>query len=378
MNIEIRKTQFVNKGAELMLHAILEHLNERLENTRFVMAPRPKLNPYEDIIKLGFYLKPWIYKYGIQWGYFAKLIPGKIRKLYGLVIDSELDIVFDAGGFEYTDLWDTSITKELALATKNWKKKGTKFVMLPQAFGPFTSRKIKKAIITIVDNANIIYARDIVSYNHLIECVGDVKNIKIAPDFTNLLEGKVPNYFDAKANRFCIVPNARMLDKTDDKKGELYISFIKNCLIVLNNLNKKPFVLIHEGQKDIELAEKIIKGLTFNVNVISEANAIYIKGIIGQSDGVISSRFHGLVSGLSQGIPALGTGWSHKYQQLFNDYEFQEGLVDINMDFNSITLKIQEIFEKKYNLIQETLQKRSSILKQDTKKMWEEILEIIM
>ena len=126
MNIEIRKAGFVNKGAELMLYAVLQEMQGNYTGANFVMAPGLVSAPYEKRAALNFYQKADLWYGRIQWGVFAGLIPQKIRKMYGIVLDKEIDIVIDAAGFAYSDQWGVNTCLELANSCKRWKKNGTK------------------------------------------------------------------------------------------------------------------------------------------------------------------------------------------------------------------------------------------------------------
>jgi polysaccharide pyruvyl transferase WcaK-like protein len=376
MKIEIRKTQFINKGAELMLHAILQQLTKEIENPTFVMVPRNKLNPYSEYAKLGIHPKAALYFKGKEWGSLSSLLPDKVKDLYGIIDEKDIDVVLDAGGFEYTDFWGDDVTVELAEGTKRWRKQGKKVILLPQAFGPFTSKKIKKAFKVVVKNSDLIFARDKESLEHIEKLVGKVDHVKLAPDFTNIVKGIIPDYFDSESHQFCVIPNYRMIDKTDAKLSKNYVDFVSNSINFLCEKQQKPFILIHEGDKDYKLALEI-RGKNEDVPILKENNPLKIKGIIGASRGLISSRYHGLISGLSQGVPSIGTSWSHKYKELFNDYEF-DGLVNLKGDYQSV-FDLHDYFfdEELYQKNRQHLLEKSEFLKKQTKAMWDNVMEII-
>ena len=377
MIIEIRKAGFVNKGAELMLHAALQKLKTRYPDATYVMAPTPKKaeQPFRKLVQLGFYPKAWLWRYGIQWGGLANFAPRPLREMYGVVLDREVDVVIDAAGFAYSDQWGESPCAELAQSTRRWKKNGTRVILLPQALGPFESEKNQAAMKTVVKNTDLIFPRERISYEHLTKLVGEQPKIRQSPDFTNLVTGVVPPGFDAEQNRFCIVPNCRMLDKTDQQTREAYLPFLVTCTRYLLKKNAKPFVLVHEGKDDQRLAEQLSAAVG-GIPIIQESGALAIKGILGACSGTLGSRFHGLVSALSQGVPALATGWSHKYQMLFEDYGFPDGLVEVTTDEAQIERKIDLVTDDAAR-IKALIETRTEQLKQQSEQMWQEVFAVI-
>jgi polysaccharide pyruvyl transferase WcaK-like protein len=375
--IEIRKAGFVNKGAELMLYAVLEKMKTEFPDAIFVMAPTSSA-PYLKRAKLEFLQKAQYWKKGFQLGFFARIIPKEIREMYGIVLNKDIDIVIDASGFSYSDQWGKFSCLEMADSSKRWKKNGAKVILMPQAFGPFEGRLNKFNIRRIVKNVDLIFARDNLSFKYLITTSNKNSKIKMAPDFTNLLKGKIPKEFDLIHNQFCVVPNYRMIDKIDKKESDLYLPFMIEITKYLFEKGHKPFLLVHEGQNDKILAQKIRESVNPEINIIEETNPIKIKGILGASSGSVGSRFHGLVSALSQGVPALGTGWSHKYIMLFEDYDFPEGLLDINMSKDKIHEKLDLILNVESKaLISNKIKIKSEILKQQSRAMWELVFKAL-
>src|SRR5262249_33913841 len=56
------------------------------------------------------------------------------------------------------------------------------------------------------------------------------------------------------------------------------------------------------------------------LTVVREASPSKLKGILGTARVIIGSRFHALVGALSQAVPSVAVGWSHKYEMLLSDY----------------------------------------------------------
>lgn len=377
MLVEIRGVGFVNKGAELMLHAILQKMQKKYPDARFVMTPSLNVSPYINRAKLGLYQKVTYQKFGIEWGSLAKLVSKKRRAMYGLILDDEIDVVLDAAGFAHGDQWGVRNTKKLKNLTKNWKANKTKVILLPQAFGPFTNSEIKNNMVDLTDNIDLIFSRESMSHDYLSSIIQDKSKMYKMPDFTNLVEGVKSDNFDSKENNFCIIPNYKMESKKwSDGKGD-YLTFIVKCIKYLQKNNKKPFILVHEGKKDMALAKKISEEVG-GLNILIEEDALKVKGIIGACDGVIGSRFHSLVSSLSQGIPTLGTSWSHKYQMLFEDYAFKEGILQLDASDEEIEKKIDILISpKSREELIDTLKVKSKELKQLSNKMWEKVFSIL-
>ena len=378
MFIEIIGTSFINKGAELMLRSIIAKLQEKIPEAELVMAPNINLAPFIKRAKLGLYQKIWLQHYHTQWGYVGFMIPKKLRQLFGMVLDSEINVVLDASGFAYSDHWGPENSISMAKAIKKWNKQGTKVVLMPQAFGPFTDPVIRAAFKAVVENAVMIFSRDKASHDHIMALSEKKNHLKIAPDLTTMIEGIVPETFDSLTNRFCIIPNYRMIDKTGKQQSRKYLQFLINCVKYLQKKCAKPFILIHEDDMDLWIAKQLANATDKKISIVQETNALFIKGIIGVSDGVVSSRFHGLVSALSQGIPALSTGWSHKYRMLLEDYGFPEGLLSVNADLMEIHSIIDFITSDagKQKLRKQFL-KVSLSQKKASASMWDEIISLI-
>ena len=376
MIIEIRGVSFINKGAELMLQAVIQRLSKEKVDMSFAMEPRGELAPYLERATAGLYQKVACSSDDKDTAKLCK-ISETSRRTYGLVLDSEIDAVLDASGLAYSDQMGEKKSVRLAESIKKWSRQGTKTVLLPQAFGPFSSKIIRDSMHVIAEHADLIFARDKLSYDYLVEVAGERKNIKISPDFTNLVEGIFPERCFPYKGRFCIVPNTKMIEATSPEISAMYVPFVRSCITALRSKKENPFILVH-CKEDLALAELISNGLDEKIQVVYEPDPLVIKGILGACSAAMSSRFHGLVSALSQGVPSLATGWSHKYKALFEEYGFEEGLIHSITDMSEIKSKIDIVTDlNSSRTAQNKIKAKAECLKKSSEAMWSEVLAVI-
>lgn len=78
---------------------------------------------------------------------------------------------------------------------------------------------------------------------------------------------------------------------------------------------------------DISVCREVAGKLNKEIDVLiisDEMNAHEFKSIIGSSYMAIGSRFHFLIAALSSGVPATALGLSHKYHELFREFDLEE------------------------------------------------------
>jgi colanic acid/amylovoran biosynthesis protein len=288
------------------------------------------------------------------------------------------DIVLDAGGFQFGDQWKItdSAIKQWESYYRKLKKYGTKIVLLPQAFGPFETENAKRIALVVSQYADIIMAREQVSYNHLIKAGVDKDKVKLFPDFTALVKGKIPKQYEYLKGYVCIIPNRQMINQGIITQ-ENYIILLNKIIDTVKAQGKDIFLLNHESKGDSLLCQAINERFNNTTVVVDNLNALEIKGIISQSYAVISSRFHGVASALNSGVPCLATSWSHKYAELFKDYNQNNCVLGLN-NIDELASEIERFLSlKTHNEVSESLKSAKMQIIEQNKEMWKGVWEII-
>ncbi|MFK5985121.1 MAG: polysaccharide pyruvyl transferase family protein [Pseudomonadota bacterium] len=375
MIIEIKGVEFNNKGAELMLLSIIAILEQNYDNYQLVLTPGYLL-PYPQRAKLGAWQKFSFTFLGINWTWLGNLAPDRIRRLlrhFGIVVEKDIDIVLDASGFVYSDQWDASRLKHTLNHLKRIVKYKSQYIFLPQAFGPFKNQKKCQLMKQIIDLAVMVIARDNYSFNSL-KTINASDKIKCFPDFTPLLAAKdMKLAITLPDNIACLIPNYKVLANKSGEFKHHYLDFFKKSISSIESMGLTAILINHEGEKDHQLCQEIIANSEIKPLYFSQLGALEIKNILGLSRLCISSRFHACISSLSQGIPTLATSWSHKYEELYSDYQCQENIIDVTDPSIDIKDKLAQVMAN-HSQISLRLLEQAELNKKSSKKMWSLVL----
>lgn len=382
MKIVLNGIETNNKGAELMLYAILQEIERKYPEAEIFL-------PYKAAQKDMSYLHTSLQVRNMPLMRLRKLIvrmriPGIMYRL--LRIDTsfiteenmvkDADYFIDASGFSISDQWNpriTTVNKWKYLCRKYGGSKA-RMIFLPQAFGP-ANRYETRAILQCLSNyATLIMPREDVSEDWLLKSGVNKDKIRRYPDFTVLVEGVFPAKYEHLKDGICIIPNSRMIDKGAISK-EQYLSVLGRMINIFKESGHKVYLLNHEGPKDAELAAECAGKAKNDSEVVTGLNALEVKGLISTAYLCVSSRFHGVISALNSCVPCLSTSWSHKYAELYKDYELSNCVLDLQ-DLPGMESRIRELCQPETNArMRDHLADQKIRMKKNAITMWKEVWE---
>jgi polysaccharide pyruvyl transferase WcaK-like protein len=369
LTIEIHGTGTHNRGAELMAIAIAEWMRANFPEARLAVPAR--FGTFEDRMRHGFFLVE-DFDGGIRSKVCATLASPHFRRCVGLISGHEVDAVLDASGFAFSDQWGPRRARNLIRKMEKRSRRHQPLVLLPQAFGPFENPEVARLSRQLFARASLVCARDDRSFE-AVQRLGANRTLCRYPDFTLSVIPKHAREL-ALSDRFAaIVPNIHMLGKTD--KGEDYLAFLRRALKCLHRQGLQPVFVLHDVEEDRQVIKAVNEE---SLPVIEHSDPAVLKSVLGRASLVIGSRFHALVSTLSQNIPCIGAGWSHKYIELFRDFDVPDLLVEDLSDHQRLEMLIRELSDescRKERMAR--LSVATARLKEQTVLMWERVEAVL-
>lgn len=376
--IEIQGIGFPNQGAELMLIVVAERLREAFGG-QVIPVCRPNHKSRDSAIMMsrhGIVPLLEVSRRNIQLGACLNFTPTKFTRAFNLYRRKDVDFVLDASGLHFSDDWGLRVMRLGVKRIQAQTRKGKPFLFLPQAFGPFEDETGRRIVTPLFQKAKAVFCRDPTSLNHVRSLhAGD--NLYLCPDITIAHHPANPDLSGVFANKIVFIPNQRMLDRTYAGTGKLYLSYFGDLMRGVAGAGEEVVIMNHEGERDLHLCQLFQKELGLEV-VYGWPDAEANKTALGGAKAVVSSRFHGLVSALSQGVPAFCTSWNHKYRELAESFSFPNACLtmDLNKDLKSILGVIQD--PGKHEGTRQGLLEKAGAQAKTVNDMWEKVFAILM
>lgn len=361
MTIDIRGVNTHNKGAHLMLLAVVERLGSTLS-----LSLSPNGSAYDVRSHLGLRQTAVLNQAPLASAILSNRVPQSLADSFGIARDKDITGVLDAAGYAYGDAFSPKRSKRESSIARRWTKRGAKIVALPQAFGPFSNADVKEWSGKYLGQVSLAFARDPQSLAHLREVAPHVES-RLSPDFTL---GLSPALVERPvAGPFCaIVPNGKIVSHTA-MTSEQYVQRLVDAGRAFRAAGVEPVVVIHETG-DRRIAQALQEQLS--APLVDDPDPLVLKGVLGQAAFAVASRFHALVGALSQGTPSIAFGWSHKYEALLADFDSSEWMYRPE---NNITDYVSRILTA--DDLPLTLAEISGVLKKRNDEMWEMTIETL-
>ena len=374
--VELQGANHLNKGGQLMLIATSEHMASAFPSVDLGLSLRGSdwALRERDGLKHIIYLERERFP-GMNRliGAGLSLIPTAMRRSRNLVRESEILAVLDASGFRYSDQWGPNMLETNADRAVRLSRIGKPVVFLPQAFGPFESERAKSAAKRLIDSGTLVFARDRVSFEHIRSVVGDAPQLRLGPDFTNLVDPSTESDLTVPERSLMVVPNTRMLDKMGGHVADGYVPFLIDLCVYGAEKGFNPVILVHDAEEDIALGRIIKRECPVEVTMLFDEDPRRLKGYLAKASAIVSSRFHALVGALSCATPSIAVGWSHKYDELMADYGFKNLSLRISDKDAIFAILDQWSDETTRDGVRRQLLRNASIQKVLARKMWEEV-----
>ena len=350
-----------NKGAEAMYDSIIDELAGYYESIDVSILSKYPEDDKRGCDERGYRLVHFSTVEQLIYGGLFYIIGGALKKLHlpyewmaGNRIKPffENDVLIDASGIAFTD--DRSFANVLINALWFLPALVTEIpiVKVSQTLGPYQKRYVRFFSELVLRRVKIIICRGQRSYDYTQLYLG-TENIYNCPDTAFCLKtcddtetAKLLNDYGLKANQYITVgPSFVMRDFL--KPGE-YAEIVSESINRLHVNTDNIFVFVPHSWRhsdkigvdsindDISVCREIIDKLNPDVKIVlidREMSAREFKSIIGNSYMAIGSRYHFLIAALSSGVASLAMGWSHKYNELFREFDIEEyvmGYQDMN------------------------------------------------
>lgn len=348
-----------NMGAPAMYDSIVDELKAQISNIELSVLSKYPEDDREECIQRGYRM--------IGFPTIIQLIKGSAFFLFGSLLKFlhlpyrelahhealkayfENDIIIDASGISFTDDRSPSNILINTLWFLPGIVSGIPMVKMSQSMGPYRKWFVKCAAKLVLENIDLIVCRGELSYKLTKDFLPDGRIYNL-PDTAFCL--KPASYEEIRSIQdqyglsdiqyISVGPSFVMRDYFADGVYSDYLSRMINTIAELSDYNYAFLFVPHSWQHTAragvdsvnddlavcrEIASKLNNEVKYQI-IDHELSARQLKGIISDSYMAIGSRYHFLIASLSSGVPCMALGWSHKYREVFTEFDIQDYVLE--------------------------------------------------
>ncbi|RMG73302.1 MAG: hypothetical protein D6711_11095 [Chloroflexi bacterium] len=388
-------TLWGNRGAEAMLVTTIGKIRERYPDQAIVIfsyLPDKDRQLIQDQTIQIFSARPVTlvlvhFLFSVFCAFFSlfrlrvpdKLLPKSVQVL------RSCDVLLDISGIAFADGREKFLPFNIMVMLPAWLLR-VPVVRLSQAMGSFknpVNRLCAKFFLPLCD---FIFARGRVTAQHLQEL--GLKNWAVAldiaflyqPEFslTNENDDKVAQlemhlraWRQAGKHVIGLSPSSVVYAKSIKRGIDYEAQFLQLItslgsdyhFIFLPNATREGSTTARNN--DLFVIDKIRKRASADIQARVlwcdfDINTAGSRRLIALCDALVTSRFHGMISGLSLGIPTAVIGWSHKYWEIMAEFGVEDFAIDFS-DAESAVKMIHELIRSRDEIQAQLRQKLPSV-----------------
>lgn len=347
-----------NKGAASMVQALLDSLPERLGPTRFVAVsthPGADRRAYaragaevevasQKPVEMAVVHVPLallaglLRKARLPWRWLCR--PAALRAIAGA------DVVADLSGISFVDGRRFVVLVYNALVVMVPLALGRPVVKCAQAMGPFRTSANRRLARLVLPRLRTICPRGDATERHLREL--GLENLRPAADLAFAM--RVPaavrdriraRLAEAAPGPYLVVSPSQVVDTYCTQHGidyqKLMADFIASAAahtghtVVMIAHSALPDAGVNH-MNDLPLCRAIHRRLSTTDRVVfldEDLLPTELRAVIGEGALLVTSRFHAMISALTERRPMLVIGWSHKYAEVLEPF----GLADLAVQY---------------------------------------------
>ncbi|MEX2588151.1 MAG: polysaccharide pyruvyl transferase family protein [Actinomycetota bacterium] len=333
-----------NKGAAAMLVALIQNLPRRLGPCRFcVLTTFPTADAKEakpgdvDIVDASPVKLVLMF-----------LLAGLSRLLAPTGIDqrafclfpamrriTEADVVVDMAGISFADGRGLPTLAYNIVMTSTPLLLGRPVVKVAQALGPFEEPLNRLAAKAVLPHLSTICARGARTEANLREL--GLENVIRAADLAFTMQPsdedrrRAEQLLGTHVDSILVLPS-EVVHRYARRQGRDYVATMASFVDSIAGQGHKVVLLPHsvrvgEGpgrMNDVPVCKQIYEQVTNKGSCLLITDNLapeVLRAVVASSSVVVTSRFHAMVSALATRTPVIVVGWSHKYQEVLDEFE---------------------------------------------------------